>query len=157
MNRSSPAQTPASAIYYGEHNSKNLSFVYNVKHIGNPFMYLVSAFHCAAFEGRAESMDVLLNAIKGIGRVSLLKKMDASGYTPLHYAVARGHLSIVEMILASVATEAGIELIAVKSRRQDTVYDLAVQFENPEIIGILASHSRKAEKSQKNKKRKQSE
>ncbi|KAL6832323.1 ankyrin repeat-containing domain protein [Trichoderma camerunense] len=77
----------------------------------------------------------LQNAIKMLiqtGKADLDEADDETGMTPLHWAVMRGHLPVVELLV-----NAGAQLEIKEKGRQMTVLGLAIYYQREDIFGVL--------------------
>ena len=94
------------------------------------FLWFSTAFHCAASSqyDDPEIMTLLLDSVKGNVdemRFSILKTADTGGNTALHCAVSCGNRQIIQTILSKVPLAAAKELMLMKNKSRQNIYDIA--------------------------------
>ena len=94
------------------------------------FLWFSTAFHCAASSQHDDSeiMTLLLNSVKGNVdemRFSILKTTDTGGNTALHCAVSCENRQIIQTILSKVPLTAAKELMLMKNKSRQNIYDIA--------------------------------
>ncbi len=89
--------------------------------------------HHICKKGFASCAEIVLQSLVPKERISWLSKLDSSGMSPLHIAIAEGHIALVSLLLQHGASP------ALNSRSAGTPLHIALQHHRIEIINDLVS------------------